>query len=280
MPQNAKEVRDCICGSDYWVQLTRYEFVFRPPSDSTADSALFRCRECLRSKNLYPENAPNDVTPIAAMSTSFCSPDGGRTNTKTIDGWVDGNAHVDQVNRLMPITTISTDEPSPNTGLGGVAVETVIPETVFDSLISAAATETALVSALDSSSGVTGQSSSTSPQEILAASTTSSPTMGSGGSPNTSAISTSTSAMAGDAISSTVEAFAPDASSDDSAVSHFMTVFWDNSTLYRQWIIVIQTFETQVSKPPIARGLQYENSLRPVHDVEHQNSNVTRANLV
>ncbi|KAL9613300.1 MAG: hypothetical protein Q9204_008908, partial [Flavoplaca sp. TL-2023a] len=86
----------------------------------------------------------------------------------------------------MPITTIPTDEPSPYTGLGGNAVETVIPESVFDSLISAAATETALVSALDSSSGVTGQSSSTSPQEILAASTTSSPSMGSGGSPNTS----------------------------------------------------------------------------------------------
>ncbi|KAL8976918.1 MAG: hypothetical protein Q9205_007177, partial [Flavoplaca limonia] len=176
-------------------------------------------------KNLYPENAPNDVTPIAAMSTSFCSPDGGRTNTKTIDGWIDGNAHVDQVNRFMPITTIPTDEPSPNTGLGGDAVETVIPETVFDSLISAAATETALVSAIDSSvsvsaiqssSGVTRQSSSTSPQETLAASTTSSPTTGSGGSPNTFVSSTSTSVMAVDAISSTTGAFAPDASSDDS----------------------------------------------------------------
>ena len=102
-----------------------------------------RCHDCLVSKNLYPTDLPEIITPVSAMSTSFCSPDGGRTNTKTIDGFLDGNMYnADQANRLMPITTIPTDAPSPRTGLGGDAVETVIAETVFDSLISAVATET------------------------------------------------------------------------------------------------------------------------------------------
>ncbi|KAL8679560.1 MAG: hypothetical protein Q9186_004154 [Xanthomendoza sp. 1 TL-2023] len=137
------------------------------------------------------------------MSTSFCNPDGGRTNTKTIDGWQDSNTYgIDNVNRLQPITTIPTDEPSPNTGISG---ETVIAETVFDSIISAASTETGLVSAIGSATISTGQTNNpvTSGRTSGMATTSASMDSSSIGGPNTTPRSTSTSSMVGDTTSST-----------------------------------------------------------------------------
>lgn len=143
------------------------------------------------------------------MSTSFCSPNGGRTNTKTIDGWMDSNTyHLDQANRLRPITTIPTDEPSPNTGIGGSAVETVIAETVFDSINSAASTETGLVSAIGSVGTGAGQlvNSTTSRSSSRTASTAASTSSGTVGGPNTTPRFTSTSSMVGDTTSATTAA--------------------------------------------------------------------------
>ncbi|KAL8695971.1 MAG: hypothetical protein Q9224_003042 [Gallowayella concinna] len=137
------------------------------------------------------------------MSTSFCNPDGGRTNTRTIDGWRDSNTHgIDNVSRLQPITTIPTDEPSPNTGIIG---ETDIAETVFDSIISAALTETGLVSAIGSATTGTGQTKNTvtSGSTSGTATTSASRDSNSIAGPNTTPRSTSTSSMVGDTTSST-----------------------------------------------------------------------------
>ncbi|KAL8958889.1 MAG: hypothetical protein Q9193_004137 [Seirophora villosa] len=157
-PQNAKRTRDCICASEYW-------------------SHLAQCRECLKSKDLYPTDlSPDIVTPIAAMSTAYCSPTAGRTDTNTIDGWVDNAAYGANI-RLEPITTIPTGfaaapAPSPFTGLGDEAT-TVIGASVFASLESAAATETALVSAISVSAATTAVSVSSSSGTATEASTTS-----------------------------------------------------------------------------------------------------------
>ncbi|KAL8724886.1 MAG: hypothetical protein Q9166_007690 [cf. Caloplaca sp. 2 TL-2023] len=167
---------------------------------------MAQCRDCLIQKNLYPTHAPDVITPVSAMSTSFCSSDGGRTNTKTIDGWMDGNTYsAGNVNRLEPITTIPTDGPTPNTGIGGSAVETVIAETVFDSIISAASTETGLVSAISSGTAATGQSVSTASSRPTPTTVSSAATTGgnNGGGPNTSLRTTSTSSMISDTTSST-----------------------------------------------------------------------------
>ncbi|CAL8579922.1 hypothetical protein XPA_005653 [Xanthoria parietina] len=199
-PQNAREVRDCICGSDYWDQLAQ-------------------CRDCLIKQDLYLTDIPGIYTPISAMSTSFCSPDGGRTNTKTIDGWFDGKVYgADPIDRLMPITTIPTDAPSPNTGIGSDAVETVIAETVFDSLISAASTETGLVSAIGSTGGTVGQASSTAVQLSTPSPVVSLTTTGAANSSTaTSMRSTSTSSMFSDTTSSTTGAPADSTGPGDSA---------------------------------------------------------------
>ncbi|KAI4113504.1 MAG: hypothetical protein LQ345_005533 [Seirophora villosa] len=164
-PQNAKRTRDCICASEYW-------------------SYMAQCRECLKSKNLYPTDlSPDIVTPIAAMSTAYCSPTAGRTDTNTIDGWVDNAAYGANI-RLEPITTIPTGSaaapaPSPFTGLGDDAT-TVIGASVFASLESAAATETALVSAISVSAATTPVSVSSSSGTATEAST-----MSDGGSSST-----------------------------------------------------------------------------------------------
>ncbi|KAL8817254.1 MAG: hypothetical protein Q9223_003877 [Gallowayella weberi] len=146
------------------------------------------------------------MTPVSALSTSFCAPDGGRTNTRTIDGWQDSNTYgIDDVNRLRPLTTISTDEPSPNTGISGSAVGTVIAETVFDSIISMASTETSLVSAIGSATASTGQAANTatSGRTSRTATISASSDSNSINGPNTTPRSTSTSSMAGDTTSST-----------------------------------------------------------------------------
>ncbi|KAI4221579.1 MAG: hypothetical protein LQ349_007810 [Xanthoria aureola] len=170
-------------------------------------------------EDLYPTDVPGIYTPISALSTSFCSPDGGKTNTKTIDGWFDGKVYgADPIGRLMPITTIPTDAPSPNTGIGSDAVETVIAETVFDSLISAASTETGLVSAIGSAGGTVGQASSTAiqvptPSPVVSLTTTDA----ANSSTATSMRSTSTSSMISDTTSSTSGAPADSTGPGDSA---------------------------------------------------------------
>ncbi|KAL8725478.1 MAG: hypothetical protein Q9181_006409 [Wetmoreana brouardii] len=113
-PQNAKKARDCICG----------------------------CRDCLVNKNLYPTALPSDlITPVPAMSTAYCSPADGMTNTKTIDGWIDGATFGADM-RLEPLTVIVTvttapssagPQPHPVTGSDD-AMQTDIDESVFDSL--------------------------------------------------------------------------------------------------------------------------------------------------
>ncbi|KAL8768289.1 MAG: hypothetical protein Q9209_005428 [Squamulea sp. 1 TL-2023] len=218
-PENAKVVRDCICGSLYWSHMTQ-------------------CRDCLINKNLYPTDVLNIITPVSAMSTSFCSLDGGRTNTKTIDGWLDANTYgVDNINRLETITTVPTDGPSPNTGIGGDAVETVIAETVFDSIISAASTETGLVSAISSASTIAGPSASPTPQASSLRSTVSSTTTG-GGNPNTSLRSTSSLSMNSDPTLSTTASSANTTGSEGSTSNSRITASIHLGPCIITWLFV------------------------------------------
>ncbi|KAL9594595.1 MAG: hypothetical protein Q9179_005319 [Wetmoreana sp. 5 TL-2023] len=162
-PQNAKKARDCICRSEYW-------------------SYMAQCRDCLVIKNLYPTGLPSDLlTPVPAMSTAYCSPADGRTDTKTINGWIDGATFGADM-RLEPLTVIATattvpslagPQPHPITGSAG-AVQTDIDESVFDSLLSAASTETGYVSAIGQGSNTktSGQTSSTATSSAIATAST------------------------------------------------------------------------------------------------------------
>ena len=140
--------------------------------DTLTDDIYCRCRACLVSKTFLPSNVPSElVQPIPTISSSFCSPPEGRTNTRTIDGWMDQATQGADV-RLVPNTVIATIsslppelQPHAITGPNG-AVQTDIDESVFESLISAASLETGSVSAIaqDSSASTNAQVSSTATQ--------------------------------------------------------------------------------------------------------------------
>ncbi|KAL8992393.1 MAG: hypothetical protein Q9169_007136 [Polycauliona sp. 2 TL-2023] len=275
--ENAKQVRDCICGSDYWLQLSR-------------------CRECLVTKNLYPtfdpEIASEIAPPISVMSTSFCEPDGNRYNTKTIDGWMDYNTYdIGQINRMIPITTIPTDVATP-TGTGGDVAETVNAETVFDSLISAAATETGLVSAIGSASPTSGPSAGTASPGTTSSAVVSS-TATDSGSPTTS-----TSSMASETSSSTVGAPEDTTGTEESvssagsaAVLHTCSYILavrkpapaahtiagkpgsgdgagPNYSPYNRWNVSDAMLETNAPKTNVSRGLKEQSRMNMLFNIQ------------
>ena len=102
------------------------------------DAYSRRCHDCLVSNSLYPLSQPTDVAiPPSILSSSYCSPSAGRTDTRTIDGFMDQ-------------ATYGYD----------TIFETGSPEQIssyFGMLISMAATETALATILNPSQ--TSQSS-------------------------------------------------------------------------------------------------------------------------
>ncbi|KAI4130745.1 MAG: hypothetical protein LQ338_001581 [Usnochroma carphineum] len=211
---------------------------------------MAQCRECLKKNGSYPTDL--SLTPVAAMSTAYCSPADGRTDTKTIDGWIDDATYGADIH-LEPITTVpnnnvaaptpspltgpngavqtdisesafdsivGADTSGPFTGLGGAA-STVIGTSVFASLESAAATETAMVSALGQSSttATTGQTSVTTSMMGASSPATSSTTGGTSVASQTSPVGGTTSSTVGS--SSPTAVASPSSTSDASGLVAF-----------------------------------------------------------
>lgn len=121
--------------------------------------SILRCSQCCGIKHRYHTNVSSyPVPPIAAMSITSDHPSIGRSSLEAIEKWVEAAISKRDIH-LEPITTIPTGVatqpldvsiPGSYTGIGDAA-STVIGASVFDSIISAAATETETVSAIGGS---------------------------------------------------------------------------------------------------------------------------------